>query len=769
VTELYQTFLRNKAMRVRDAGIEPAEIHKRLFPFQAAIVQWACKRGRAAIWADTGLGKTLMQLEWARQIGGRTLILAPLAVAHQTVEEARNLGLPLTYIKEPAEWADTTIQRCAITNYERLDAFADTPLDAVVLDESSILKSLTGKTRRKLIERFADVPYRLACTATPAPNDYLELGNHAQFLGIMSWAEMAATFFVHDAQSKDGTRGHQSGAWRLKGHAQDEFWRWLVSWGVFIKHPSDIGFEETRFRLPELSIKDNVVPVDVATPGHLFFTGLHGVQDRNRMRQSTLKERVARAAKLIRREPKEQWLAWCGLNDEADAMEGAIGKRAVQVKGSEEPEAKAEKLLAFARGEIKVLVTKPKIAGFGMNFQRCARQVFVGLGDSYEQYYQCIRRSWRFGQTRPVNVHLVVTDAEAEIVQNVRRKEQDAATMSREMVARMADLETREVRGASRSEESYMTDMAQGDYWTLYQGDCVETMRKLKKDIVDLSVYSPPFASLYTYTASSRDMGNCKNEDQFFEHFRFFTKELLRVTKPGRLTCCHVAQLAAMASRDGYIGLKDFRGRCIQTFIEAGWIHHGEIAIDKNPQAQAIRTKSKALLFVQLRKDSSWLRPAIADAVLLFRKPGDNAVPIKPEISNEDWIKWAHPLWTDIRETNVLQYRDAREDKDEKHICPLQLDVIERCVRLWSNPGEVVLSPFAGVGSEGYQAVKYGRRFIGIELKRSYWETAKKNLHASEQEMANGTLFPVKQKGSRTFRYTGNPGDHPELEEIRED
>jgi len=510
----------------------------------------------------------------------------------------------------------------------------------------------------------------------------------------------------------------------------------------------------------------NPIPVKVAAPGHLFFTGLHGVQDRSGMRQATLKDRVHRAAKIIKAEPKESWLAWCGLNDEADAMEAAI-PGAVQVKGSEDPETKAEKLLAFAAGQIRVLVTKPKIAGFGMNFQRCARQVFVGLGDSYEQYYQCIRRSWRFGQKRPVDAHIVITDAETQIVRNVRRKEKDAAKMSREMVARMGELETREVRGASKQEDIYMTDTAKGEYWTLHQGDCVETMRTLKKDSVDLSVYSPPFASLYTYTASSRDMGNCKNEDQFFGHFKFFTAELLRVTKPGRLTACHVAQLAAMASRDGYIGLKDFRGRCIQTFIEAGWIHHGEIAIDKNPQAQAIRTKSKALLFVQLRKDSSWLRPAIADAVLLFRKPGDNAVPIKPEISNEDWIKWAHPLWTDIRETNVLQYRDAREDKDEKHICPLQLDVIERCIRLWSNPGEVVLSPFAGVGSEGYQAIKYGRRFVGIELKRSYWETAKKNLHASEQEMASGTLFPTTPP--RTFRYTGNPGDHPELEEIRED
>lgn len=740
----YADYVNQKAIRASPCGIEPGKVHPRLFPFQASIVRWACRRGRAAIWADTGLGKTLMQLEWARQIGGRTLILAPLAVSHQTAEEAKSLGLPLKYIRGPEEWTNQDIERVAITNYERLDAFTWTALDAVVLDESSILKSFDGATRRKLIERFADVPYRLACTATPAPNDYLELGNHAQFLGIMSWAEMAATFFVHDAQSEEnGDRGPGSGAWRLKGHAEAEFWRWLVSWGVFVREPSDVGHAEddARFKLPSLEIQERVIPTTVVPEGYLFFTGLKGIQDRSRVRKATLEERVSAAAELIRAEPKDQWLAWCGLNDEADALESAVPK-SVQVRGSDEPETKAEQLLAFAAGKIRVLITKPRIAGYGMNFQRCARQVFVGLGDSYEQYYQCIRRSWRFGQKQDVKVWVVVSDLEEAIVRNIKRKEEEADHMAAKMVSEMRELETAEVCGADKREDPYHEASESGEGWTMYLGDCVEVLRKsIPDDTVDLSVYSPPFVSLYTYTASPRDMGNCKDEDAFFEGFRFFAEELLRATKPGRLTACHVAQLAAMASRDGYIGIKDFRGRVIDTFKATGWIHHGEVCIDKNPQSQAIRTKSKALLFVQLRKDSSWLRPAISDFVLLFRKPGENATPIHPDISNEDWIKWAHPVWTDIRETEVLQYRHAREDRDEKHICPLQLDVIERCVRLWSNIGETVLSPFGGIGSEGHVSLTHGRRFVGIELKESYWRTACQTLAAAETEAKSKRLL----------------------------
>jgi DNA modification methylase len=280
-----------------------------------------------------------------------------------------------------------------------------------------------------------------------------------------------------------------------------------------------------------------------------------------------------------------------------------------------------------------------------------------------------------------------------------------------------------------------------GDGWTLVNGDCVEETAKLHDASVDLSVYSPPFISLYTYSNTERDMGNCANVDQFFAHFGFLIRELLRTTKPGRNTCVHVAQVPAMLERDGYIGMKDFRGKTIQAYEADGWVYHGEVCIDKDPQAQAIRTKSKSLLFVQMRKDSSWLRPALADYILVFRKPGDNLVPIQPDLSNEDWIQWARPIWYGIRESDVLQVAPARAEEDERHICPLQLGTIERCVRLWSNPGELVLSPFAGIGSEGYEAVRLGRRFLGFELKPSYAQIAARNLATASTLKDQSDLF----------------------------
>lgn len=280
-----------------------------------------------------------------------------------------------------------------------------------------------------------------------------------------------------------------------------------------------------------------------------------------------------------------------------------------------------------------------------------------------------------------------------------------------------------------------------GNGWSVVNGDCVEVVGAMAEESVDLSVYSPPFISLYTYTASERDMGNCASAAEFFEHFGFLIRELLRVTKPGRLTCCHVAQVAAMLERDGYIGLKDFRGDTIRAFQQHGWIYHGEVCIDKDPQAQAIRTKSKGLLFVQMRKDSSWSRQALADYILVFRKPGENAVPIQPDITNDQWIQWARPIWYGIRESDTLHVAEARADDDERHICPLQLGTIERCIRLWSNPGELVLSPFAGIGSEGYEAVRLNRRFIGVELKPQYAVVAGKNLQAAELAKTQGELF----------------------------
>lgn len=290
------------------------------------------------------------------------------------------------------------------------------------------------------------------------------------------------------------------------------------------------------------------------------------------------------------------------------------------------------------------------------------------------------------------------------------------------------------------SHDAYVTDDARGEGWRLMLGDSCERIAEIEDASVDLSVFSPPFASLYTYSPSPRDLGNSHDRDEFFEHFRFIIDGLLRVTKAGRLACVHVQQLSTTKATHGVVGLTDFRGQVIAAFMGAGWIFHGEVTIDKDPQAQAIRTKAHALMFQTLNRDSAGSRPAMADYLLIFRVPGENAVPIKPDCDNETWIEWARPVWYDIRETDTLNARVAREDADERHICPLQLPLIDRCVRLWSNPGEVVFSPFAGIGSEGVMALRNGRQFIGCELKPSYWRTAAENLTT---ETRQGSLIEV--------------------------
>ena len=289
--------------------------------------------------------------------------------------------------------------------------------------------------------------------------------------------------------------------------------------------------------------------------------------------------------------------------------------------------------------------------------------------------------------------------------------------------------------------DTYVTDDAYGDGWHLMLGDSCERLAEVDDDSIDLSVYSPPFASLFTYSPSERDLGNSFDRDEFLEHYGFILDHLLRITKPGRLSVVHVQQLTTTKATHGIIGLTDFRGQIIRAHQDAGWVFHGEVTIDKDPQAQAIRTKAQALMFATLNRDSSWSRPALADYLLIFRKPGENAVPVKPECDNEQWIQWARPVWFGIRETNTLNTSVARDDADERHICPLQLDLIERVVRLWSNKGETVLSPFAGIGSEGYEAIKLGRSFVGCELKPSYWRTAANNLRDAQEQRDMPTLL----------------------------
>ena len=748
----YESFIQSKKIENKYHGIEikPKDVHSKLFDFQNDVVIWAARKGRAAVFLDTGLGKTFVQLEWARLLRQKTLIIAPLSVARQTVREAKKINIDVLYCRHQ----DEAVNQINITNYEMLGNFDAQFFGAVVLDESSILKALDGKTRQKLTDMFEHTKYRLACTATPAPNDLVEIGNHAEFLGIATINDMKAMFFVHANKETEIRVGNsvvrkkhsatQGQEWRLKHHAHSKFYQWLASWAISLRKPSDLGYDDDGYKLPSLNIQSVFVNVDYKPDDQLFFTGLHGIQDRNKVRHATMDDRIKVAASLVNKSD-EQWLVWCGLNPEGDALVKKI-KDASQIKGSDDIEHKIVETEKFQDGKTKALITKAKISGFGMNFQNAHNMVFVGLGDSWESYYQCIRRQYRFGQKKPVNVYIVLSDVEREIYDNVMNKERMAAQMSEELIKHVKDYEKMELENKSSDvHHDYKEDTVKGTEFTLMLGDSSQRLKEVESDSVDMSVYSPPFADLYTYSASEFDLGNSKDWSEFFKHYKFIIRELLRVTKEGRLTCVHTADIPAMSVRDGYIGMKDFPGAVIKAYESEGWVFVGRAIVGKNPQAQAIRTKAKALLFIQLKKDSSDSRPAILDQVLMFKKPGENKVPVKPvengEMNNETWIDWAGGIWTGISESDTLQYTTARDKNDEKHVAPLQLGTIERCVKLYSNPGETVLTPFLGIGSEAYTAVKLGRKAIGIELKESYYKIAVKNLQNIESQVKQKDLF----------------------------
>jgi hypothetical protein len=431
----YSHFLQRKARVWTGRGVDTrsAELPPQLYDWQAACTKWALRKGRAALFEDCGLGKSFQQCAWANAIPGRVLMLAPLCVAEQTVGEAAKLGLDVHYAvnQDAAEG-----HRLVITNYERLDNFDASAFAGVVLDESSILKAFDGKTRTKLIDTFRETPYRLCCTATPAPNDIAELANHAEFLGLMTRPEFLATWFVHDDEG-----------WRMKKHAVQPFYRWLASWALALRKPSDIGYPDDRFILPALRIHDRIVDSE-NTGGTLFAElGMKGIGGRLKARKGSLEARVDAAANIID-EYGVTWLAWCGLNDESRLLAEAVPGM-IEVCGSDSYAKKVGAVNSFVSGETRKLASKIRILGYGMNFQHCSHMLFLGIGDSFEQYYQGIRRCWRFGQTKPVDVHIVVSEAEQLVVENVRRKEATHDALGSELLAHMRDFEKEEIEAVA--------------------------------------------------------------------------------------------------------------------------------------------------------------------------------------------------------------------------------------------------------------------------------------------------------------------------------
>jgi len=726
----YSEFIKQKRKSIVLSGfdVDESAMNPMLFDFQRWIVLKACKAGKYAIFADCGLGKTLMQLEWARLVSEHTgmpvLILCPLAVAGQTIKEGEKFGILVERLK-----SDVFGVGVYITNYDQLPNINPQQFAGIVLDESSILKNFDGATKSAILDAFAHTPYKLACTATPSPNDPMELGNHSEFLGVMGRNEMLAMYFVHD--------GGETAKWRIKGHATSVFYQWVSTWAVMLAKPSDIGFSAIGYDLPELKMIEKTVIAPKRDNGQLFNDTAVSATDFNAELRITKIQRMDEVAAIVNNST-EPFIIWIKQDEEGEMIRKMIPD-AVEVKGSDKPELKESRLLGFGRNEFRVLVTKTKIAQFGLNYQHCRNQVFASLDFSFEGLYQAIRRSYRFGQTEAVNIFIITTDTMQNVVQTIHRKQQQFT----EMQKAMTDAVCATMEGSAGVSKIHNTDPIDTDLYRLRRGDCVQLIQAAPDNSWHFSVFSPPFASLYTYSDHDEDMGNCADFDTFTVQFRFLVRELARVVMRGRNVAVHCMDLPIQKGKEGFIGLRDFSGMILRAFEDEGFVYHSRVTIWKDPVTEMQRTKALGLLHKQVKKDSTMSRVGIPDYVLIFRNAGENAIPVtNTELSVDLWQKYASPVWMDIDYGNTLNnYRHAREENDEKHICPLQLDTIKRLIHLYTNKGEVVGTPFMGVGSEVYQAVTMGRKGEGFELKESYYATAKENAASAAAQVTQQSLF----------------------------
>lgn len=724
----YKEFLESKRKTFLESGfeIDESKLNNHLFDFQKFTVKIALSKGRFAIFADCGLGKTLMQLSWAEAVythtGKPVLILAPLAVVQQTIDES------VRFCINPESFV--------ITNYDQLKNVVNvSTYSGVVLDESSILKGKDGKLSNLIIETFKGTLYKLCCTATPSPNDHMELGQHSEFLGAMSYLEMLAMFFVHD--------GGETSKWRLRKHAQDPFWKYVCQWSIAIDNPKTLGFHVEGYELPEIEYIEHVIPVENNTDT-LFSSVAVSATDLHKDLNRSFDARILKAIELVNSND-DQWIVWGLKNNETDTISKLLN--AVNVQGSDKPEYKAEKLNGFARSEFKTLVTKTSIASFGMNYQQCNQMVFLSYDFKFEAFYQAVRRCYRFGQKRKVCVHILIPESQT----NVRETIIEKGDRHKRMISEMAKYSAETNYKTAKSKVMIENKEIKTELFHLLNGDCVQESKKIEDNVAGLVVFSPPFAELYVYSDKEEDMGNVSDYKQFEQHFKYLIPEIKRILQPGRICAIHCMDLPIQKGKEGFVGLRDFSGMLIDWFQNEGFIYHSRTTIWKNPVTEMQRTKALGLLHKTIKKDSVMSRVGIPDYILFFRNEGDNQIPITHQDKDENlpnylpvdlWQKYASPVWMDIDYGRTLQYRSGRDGNDEKHIAPLQLDTIERILHLYSNEGETVFSPFGGIGSEGFCALKKGRKSISIELKESYFKINMQNHKSAVEEMESVlTLF----------------------------
>jgi DNA modification methylase len=722
----YKEFLESKRKTFVESGfeIDDSELNKNLFDFQRFIVKTALKKGRFAIFADCGLGKTLMQLSWANAVynytGKKVLILAPLAVSGQTKQEASKFGIDMNSFD--------------ITNYEQLSKIDCSIYSGVVLDESSILKNYNGSTKQLILDTFKNHKYKLACTATPSPNDHIELGNHAEFLNVTTSKEMVSIFFINDAFNKD----HTISKWRLKKHSTKDFWNWVSSWSLMLSNPSDIGYLGEGYILPELFMNELQIDVEKQSNGKLFNDIKVSATDFYKELKVTQENRVKAVAEILNNS-NENFIVWIKSNEEEKELLSLVPD-AVAVNGSDKPELKEKRLLGFANNEFRILVTKTKIAQFGLNYQHCKNQIFLSFDFSFEGLYQAIRRSWRFGQKNNVNVTLVTVETMGNVIEAIKDKQLKFENMQKEMQRAMNEANST----IHATDENFRTEI--GNNFTLVNGDSTQYIKTLKDNSIDYTFFSPPFSDLYMYSSDARDLSNNSSYSEFFKHFEFMIPELLRITKSGRLLSMHCTQLSKSKGRDGKLEIIDFRGDLIRAMQKYGWTFHAEVAIWKDPKIIAQRTKNMQLLHATTKKDSTVNRMGFPDYLLTFKKDGINEEPVNHDRNGIDfgyWCKIAEPIWLEgeIDASDVLSIREAKAEHDEKHMTPTQKEPIKRLLELYTNPNDLVFSPFNGIGTEGYVSIENGRRYIGCELKESYFDLSIVNLKNAELKQNQTALF----------------------------
>lgn len=744
----YKEFLETKIKRVSESGfdIDESELNQSLFDFQKYIVKRSLKAGRFAIFADCGLGKTFMQLEWAKQVTNHTnkpvLILCPLAVAGQTIKEGERFGIEVFKYDLNATPCEDE-KGIFISNYEQLDNIDCSVFGGVVLDESSILKNFTGVYKNLIIYKFKTTHYKLACTATPSPNDLNEIGNHSEFLNILDSQDMRSKWFVRD----EGMNNY-----RLKGHAKKDFYGWISSWAIMLCNPCDLGFDGKGYNLPKLNYIEKEIKTTRRDEFKMFNDVSINATNFNSELRLTKVERLSEVVEIVNNS-KENFIIWVKQNEEGEYLKKLIPD-AIEVKGSDKSEYKEKMLLGFANNEFRVLITKAKIAQFGLNYQNCHNQIFASLDFSFEGLYQAIRRSYRFGQKNNVNIYLITTDTMKNVVNSIKQKEAQFLEMQQEM--------NKNINGEKYGLlDSYEYREFKNDNVLLMKGDTNIEIKRIPDNSVDLIVFSPPFSSLFTYSNYIHDMGNNESHEEFFKQYEFLLKELYRILKPGRIMACHTKDLGVYKNSSGYTGMYDFTGDHNEAVLnmipnewandttrknhketeKAGFKFHSKITIWCDPVLEMQRTKTQRLLYKTVRTDSSYTGIGMAEYVTIFRKwDGDETQwePIKnlnaENFPLDTWQKWASPVWMDIKRTDVLNGHEGTAMGDEKHIAPLQLEVINRIVNLWSNEGEVVFTPFLGIGSEAFVSVKNNRKAIGCELKDSYFDVAVKNIKSAEMQ-----------------------------------